>query len=1092
MGLGEAVQVTTGKALGYSLLPGIFPRIGSLLFSGFGPIPYLLALLCLRMRLLPKGHPFFHTRKTYGIRHVLAESARHLEFKWRNIDQIIVFGALLCGSTIVLAFIAAIIVYLVFSSSAFAAVWIPDIFNTANPDHDVAFMMMDRVLGIPGIYDSAIITDPATYGPSPNIFQNGLHAMLEFFSWGLFVIAVFIFLYFVIEIVWDVTQTGSPLGETLTNTWIPLRLIMAFGLLVPIPSYGLNSAQYITLYTAKMGSGMATNAWGAFNMATGTNPTGMSNEQLIGVLGYQDLSGLLKGLMVMKSCERINFWGSLMSATSGLSGMGDGTDGSYYLLPYIINGQQAISLNDIISSVGGTYNASPVGVVTGDPTDVFGQVLSHSDSAGIRLVLGYMNTSDPTMYKDFPGGVLPVCGEVYIPVSGYNPESLLASEAYFYAVLYTLFDQVRNSATLSTMEINSSLAVIREYIRTSSDYENYIQIIRNIKGDDRDCLNDDNGDGYESYDEAQDDGKNMGKCTEPIPAQYWNDYLAMASTLFLYDPYNVAHAALTDVPNPVDMYSIGDTTYSSMGFADPMMLDVAMVELGWGGAGMWYNRISEKNGSFVSAVSAIPVIQKMPMAMEKLKEDRGKNDAGMNSGFCSQYSPGKSGSTSSNIADEKAQFTAELAHNLHKICQNLYENEHIQLEVRDSSNNLVFKPNDQKYANPVEHAMAMVFAEFKMFDIRANDETLPMAQLSAVGRVLVDKSILAMMAAMGSSAIGGLLHAAAGSADGKDIAALNTLGEAFGEASTASLTFASLGLTAGVLLHYVLPFLPFMYFFFAVGRWVKTVFEALIGVPLWALAHLRLSGPGLPGEAASSGYFLLLEIFIRPILTVFSLVASFAVFTAMVIVLNSIFDLLVTNFGGADVPFASTDATILDNARGVADQFFYSIMYIVLCYMIATSSFKLIDVIPDNILSRWSGAGVSTIGASDNADDLIDQLQTQLPVMINYYAKSLGKGVTDALYEPGRDIGQQAEVKYNQEQALKAQQEAAKKAGGNNPPQGQSSAPPPSSSSTPPVPPSSGTGSSSGSSSGSGKATPSPKGTGQPNDPTKPSGGKKS
>ena len=59
--------------------------------------------------------------------------------------------------------------------------------------------------------------------------------------------------------------------------------------------------------------------------------------------------------------------------------------------------------------------------MTGDPTDVFGQVLSHSDPAGIRLVLGYMNTSDPTMYKDFPGGVLPVCGEVYIPVSGYNP-----------------------------------------------------------------------------------------------------------------------------------------------------------------------------------------------------------------------------------------------------------------------------------------------------------------------------------------------------------------------------------------------------------------------------------------------------------------------------------------------------------------------------------------------------------------------------------------------------------------------------------------------------------------------------------------------
>ncbi|OIN87637.1 MAG: hypothetical protein AUJ12_01220 [Alphaproteobacteria bacterium CG1_02_46_17] len=1005
--------------------------MGSLFFSGFGPVPYLLAILCLRMRLLPKGHPFFHTRKVYGVRHVLAEAARHLTFKWKNIDQIIVFGALVCGAATMLAFVAAVVIYILFSSSAMAAVWLPDLFKTAQPDYDVAFMMMDRVLGVPGIFDSAIITDPATYGPAPNVFQQSMQAMFSFFSWALFIIAVFIFLYFVIEIIWEVTQTGSPLGETLANTWIPLRLVAAFGLLLPINGYGLNSAQYITLYTAKFGSGLATNAWGAFNMMTGTNPTGMSNEQLIGVLGYQDLSNLLKGLMVIKACDQINYWGTIASAMNSIPTNTAGGNGAVKLALYIINGNQGTPLYDdgpmpgVLNTVGDKYDPTPLGVITGAPTDAFAQVLSHSEAGGIRMVIGFVDAAQPKLYEDYPGSVLPVCGEIFIPVTGYNPESLLTAEAYFYAVLYTLQEARRKGASADVKERNAGLAVIREYIRTSSDYTNAVQ--KAGYGPSVTCFGDGNSDGYHSYDEGVDLGTNMGKCTDPVPASYWNYYLGYVSTLFLYDPYEVGHAVLTDIPNPfaTDPYSIGDTRYSSLGLPNPMMLEISMTKLGWGGAGMWYNRISEKNGLFVSAVGAVPVIQKMPMVMEKLKEQRGMNDAGIGSGFCSPYAPEKSGSSSVNISNEKAQFTGELAHNLYKTCTALFENEHIQLEIWDNSTappTLVYKPNDQKYANPVEHSMAAVFADFKMFNLDWNSDVMPMAQLSTVGRLLVDKSIVAMMAALGSSAMGSLLHVAAGSADGQNIAALNTLGSAFGEASTAALTLATLGLTAGVLLHYVLPFLPFMYFFFAVGRWVKTVFEALIGVPLWALAHMRLSGQGFPGDAASSGYFLLLEIFIRPILTVFSLVMSFAVFTAMVMVLNSIFTLLVTNFGGADVPFAAADQNILDNARAIADQFFYSIMYMVLCYMIATASFKLIDIVPDNILTRWSGAGVSSIGASDNADDLIDQLQTQLPIMINYYAKRVGQGVHEAIYEPGEQIGGAREAKFQKEQQTMASQ----------------------------------------------------------------------
>ena len=64
------------------------------------------------------------------------------------------------------------------------------------------------------------------------------------------------------------------------------------------------------------------------------------------------------------------------------------------------------------------------------------------------------------------------------------------------------------------------------------------------------------------------------------------------------------------------------------------------------------------------------------------------------------------------------------------------------------------------------------------------------------------------------------------------------------------------------MLFYIIPFMPFIYFFFAVGTWVKAIFEAMVGVPLWALAHIRIDGQGLPGDAAMNGYYLLLEIFV--------------------------------------------------------------------------------------------------------------------------------------------------------------------------------------------------------------------------------------
>jgi conjugal transfer/type IV secretion protein DotA/TraY len=179
--------------------------------------------------------------------------------------------------------------------------------------------------------------------------------------------------------------------------------------------------------------------------------------------------------------------------------------------------------------------------------------------------------------------------------------------------------------------------------------------------------------------------------------------------------------------------------------------------------------------------------------------------------------------------------------------------------------------------------------------------------------------------------------------------------------STWYSTFATIGLSIGFTLYYVLPFMPFLYFYFAVGAWIKTVFEAMVGVPLWAMAHLKIDGVGLPGgEQALNGYFLIFEIFVRPILTVFGMLASISIFSALVRTLNGIWPMVTENVTGYDCANCATvGAANIINKHGVADEFFYTVMYTIIVYLTATSCFKLIDQVPESIM-RWMGSGVSS------------------------------------------------------------------------------------------------------------------------------------
>lgn len=177
----------------------------------------------------------------------------------------------------------------------------------------------------------------------------------------------------------------------------------------------------------------------------------------------------------------------------------------------------------------------------------------------------------------------------------------------------------------------------------------------------------------------------------------------------------------------------------------------------------------------------------------------------------------------------------------------------------------------------------------------------------------------------------------------------------------ASLLFAIgvIGLLAGIMLAYVLPLIPFIYFTFAVLGWVLELFEAIAAMPLWALAHLRIEGDGMPGAAAIGGYQLLLMILIRPALIVVGLIGGSVIFGAAIFFLSSLFDSAVS---------ISRDE-LTGGTTGPLGLIVYTVIFVFLAYNIALMCFKLVDDIPKGML-RWLGAGITPF--SDSRGDPIN------------------------------------------------------------------------------------------------------------------------
>lgn len=256
--------------------------------------------------------------------------------------------------------------------------------------------------------------------------------------------------------------------------------------------------------------------------------------------------------------------------------------------------------------------------------------------------------------------------------------------------------------------------------------------------------------------------------------------------------------------------------------------------------------------------------------------------------------------------------------------------------------------------------------------------TDPFAQIAALGHANMNLGFDLLsfgLGAKGVGAIGALFPAKIPS----------VIGTAFNEVGGFLVVLSLIFFACGFTLSYLVPLMPFLRFSFSVLAWIGAIIEGVVCVPLWALAHLTPEGEGLSGQAGQAGWCFIFNLFLRPVLTVFGLVAGLLVFYIALAFLNFTYASLVSGTG----------ATV--NGLESLSRLVYSVLYVVILFIVANHAFMLIDHIPAQALYWFGKSGQSVQSMGDPG-----HLETASAGLSTYVARDFMRATNqkaDELYD---------------------------------------------------------------------------------------------
>jgi len=156
----------------------------------------------------------------------------------------------------------------------------------------------------------------------------------------------------------------------------------------------------------------------------------------------------------------------------------------------------------------------------------------------------------------------------------------------------------------------------------------------------------------------------------------------------------------------------------------------------------------------------------------------------------------------------------------------------------------------------------------------------------------------------------------------------------------------------GCTLAYYLPIIPYLVYTFAVVGWFMAAIETMVASPLISLAIMAPGGEHEVFGKAVNSIFLLFNVFLRPILLVFGLIAAILLMGVVISMINAGFSQVMNSVGGQGIS-AITDPIEL---------IVFIFMYIALVTLTVNKCCSIIPEMPDKVM-KWLGAQGMGYGA---------------------------------------------------------------------------------------------------------------------------------
>lgn len=129
----------------------------------------------------------------------------------------------------------------------------------------------------------------------PDQVDSVLGAMSSILCAGMLLFTGLVVLYVLVSGLLDSANEGNPLGKSLSTMWVPLRMVVAMGLVLPL-SGGYSAMQIGVLWTAGHGVGLANSVWaGALNHIKSTGTLYPPDTMI-------DHEGIAAGILKSRTC----------------------------------------------------------------------------------------------------------------------------------------------------------------------------------------------------------------------------------------------------------------------------------------------------------------------------------------------------------------------------------------------------------------------------------------------------------------------------------------------------------------------------------------------------------------------------------------------------------------------------------------------------------------------------------------------------------------------------------------------------------------------------------------------------------------------